>query len=121
MFRLSVFHNADAAASHQEVDLEDQVENLIQLNQQPLVLSPPQEALLQNPIEVGTMQLDQLLKEVNLSHLCFEVGPLGLDHGHHDVLVEGPDEVLHLLAEELETAKFPELPGGNPLNKRIAI
>ena len=61
------------------------------------------------------MQADQLLKVVDLRELLFEDGPLALDNGNHDVLVNRPQEVLHLLPQKLQFPQLSELLGRDPL------
>ena len=55
------------------------------------------------------MEGDQLFKVVDLRHLLFQDRPLALHDCNHDIFIDGAEEVLHLLPEELKLAKFAEL------------
>ena len=41
--------------------------------------------------------------------MLLEHGPLGRNDSHHDILIYGLDEKLHLLSEELDLPQLPKL------------
>ena len=108
MLRLVISADARSILPHQVVQFEHEREDLVQCDLQPVV-GTIQEALVQDAVQVVVVQRNHLFKVVDLGKSTFEQCPLGLDNCYHDVLFYGVDEVVHLLAEELEFAQLSVL------------
>ena len=98
------------------MELEDEIEDLVERDLQSVVSGPCQETLFENGVQVRIVQANQLLEVVDLCQLLLEKGPLALDHGNHDILVNRSQKVLHLLPQELQFAQLFEITWWDSLN-----
>ena len=108
---LVVAADAHSIVAHQKVQLEDKFEDLVQRDLQPVVTGPSKEALLEDCVQIGVVQRNELFEVCDLRQLRLEQFPLALDDGDHYVLVHGSKEVLHLLPEELQLSQLSEVIG----------
>lgn len=92
-----------------EVELEHEFKDLVESDLQSVVASPREEALLQDDVQVGVVQIDELFKVVDLGQLLLQEDPLALDHCHGHILVDRLQEILHLLPQELKLTKLLEV------------
>ena len=91
------------------MQFDHELEDLIYRYLESIIAGSAQEALLQDIVQIAIVQTNQLFEVINLSKLSLELLPLALDHRDHDIFIECPQEVLHLLPEELKFAKLTKL------------
>ena len=82
-----------------EVQFKDELKDLVKCELKALVSCTSQEALLQNSAQISVVKSNELFKVIDLRQLLLQDRPLALHYCHHDVLIDGAQEVLHLLPE----------------------
>ena len=103
-----VMEHINSVLLDQEEQFEHHLEDLVQISLHP-VLGLSKEAFVKDVVQELVVALNQFFEVIDLGELFLEVDPLGLDNVYHDILIQGLDEEVHLLTEELDLSQLFEV------------
>ena len=108
VFCLEIAHHSHPIRFDHKVQFENKLENLVQSDQKSIVWAS-QETFLENVVQIRVMQLDKLFKKVYFGQIFLQSFPLGLNDGHHEILIQSSDKIVHLVSQELQFAQIMAL------------